>query len=47
MDVLFNIIWYIFKDNEKFNLVQPGDADDCLKAVVYVPGGYLAYNRLK
>ncbi len=25
MDVLFNIIWYIFKDNEKFN------PDDCLK----------------
>ena len=46
MDVLFNIIWYIFKDNEKFN------PDDCLEAVVSVPwlcvpGGYLAYNRLK
>ena len=28
MDVLFNIIWYIFKDNGKFNPVQPGGADD-------------------
>ena len=28
MDILFNIIWYIFKDNGKFNHVQPGGADD-------------------
>ena len=46
MDVLYNIIWYIFKDNGKFN------PKDCLKAVVsvpwlYVPRGYLASNRFK
>ena len=33
MDVLFNIIWYIFKGNEKLN---PVGGDDCLKAVVTV-----------
>ena len=31
MDILLNIIWYIFKDKEKFN------PDDCLEAVVSVP----------